>query len=164
LDRDGTQCAVVRRAEGGGRRAEGEGWRAKGRGRRVEGGKVGGKMKDERKEAMKRRTKDYSLAIIRLYAQLPKRTEAQIIGKQLLRSATSVGAHYREACQAKSNADFISKIEGGLQEIEESEYWLELLTDSGLVASLLLNPISDETHQLKAIFITIVHNVKTRSK
>ncbi len=61
---------------------------------------------------------------------LPKTTEAQVLGKQVLRSGTSVGAHYREACRAKSNADFISKIEGGLQELEETVYWLELLADA----------------------------------
>jgi four helix bundle protein len=77
------------------------------------------------------RTKDFALAIIRLYATLPKKTEAQILGRQILRSGTSVGAHYREAQRAKSNADFISKIEGGLQEIEETCYWLELLGNPG---------------------------------
>ncbi|HEY3302423.1 MAG TPA: four helix bundle protein [Candidatus Binatia bacterium] len=60
--------------------------------------------------------------MIRLYATLPKRVEAQILGHQMLRSGTSVGAHYREAQRAKSDADFISKIEGGLQELEESFY------------------------------------------
>src|SRR2546423_4056699 len=77
------------------------------------------------------RTKSFALRIIRLYAALPKTVEAQVIGKQLLRSGTSVGAHYREAQRAKSNADFISKIEGGLQELEETVYWLELLADAG---------------------------------
>jgi four helix bundle protein len=71
---------------------------------------------------LKTRTKDFALAIIRLYATLPKRVEAQILGHQMLRSGTSVGAHYREAQRAKSDADFISKIEGGLQELEESFY------------------------------------------
>jgi four helix bundle protein len=71
------------------------------------------------------------LAVIRLFAALPKRTETQILGRQLLRSGTSVGAQYREATRAKSNADFISKIEGSLQELEETEYWLELLAEAG---------------------------------
>ena len=64
---------------------------------------------------LKNRTKAFALRIIRLYQALPKSGEAQVIGKQILRSGTSVGAHYREACRAKSPADFISKIEGGLQ-------------------------------------------------
>lgn len=69
---------------------------------------------------LKTRTKKFALDIIRLYSALPKRTEAQVIGCQMLRSGTSVGAHYHEAQRAKSNADFISKIEGGLQELEET--------------------------------------------
>src|SRR4030095_11980896 len=65
-------------------------------------------------------------------AALPKRTEVQILGRQLFRSGTSVGAQYREATRGKSTADFISKIEGSLQELEEREYWLELLAESDL--------------------------------
>ena len=84
---------------------------------------------------LKIRTKDYALSVIRLFAVLPKRTETQILGRQLLRSGTSVGAQYREATRAKSNLDFISKIEGALQELEESEYWLELLSDAGFGAA-----------------------------
>jgi len=86
-------------------------------------------MKEERdvKQDLKERTKAFALRIIRLYAALPKTTEAQVLGKQVLRSGTSVGAHYREGQRAHSNADFISKIEGGLQELEETAYWLELL-------------------------------------
>src|SRR5262249_39802298 len=80
---------------------------------------------------LKIRTKEYALSVIRLFAALPKRTETQILGRQLLRAGTSVGAQYCEATRAKSNADFISKIEGSLQELEETEYWLELLGESG---------------------------------
>ena len=73
---------------------------------------------------LKMRTKKFALRIIRLYSAVPKTTEAQVIGKQLLRSGTSVGAHYRESTRARSTAEFISKLEGGLQELEESAYWL----------------------------------------
>ena len=66
---------------------------------------------------LKIRTKDYALSVIRLFAELPKRTEVQVIGRQLLRSGTSVGAQYREATRAKSNPDFISKNEGSLQDL-----------------------------------------------
>ncbi len=82
------------------------------------------------RQDLKKRTKKFALRIIRLYSSLPKSTEAQVIGKQVLRSGTSVGAHYREACRSRSNAEFISKIEGGLQELEETIYWLELLIES----------------------------------
>ncbi|MBV9468040.1 MAG: four helix bundle protein [Abitibacteriaceae bacterium] len=78
-------------------------------------------------EDLKTRTRKFSLSIIRFYSDLPKTTEAQVMGKQALRSATSVGAHYREGQRAKSNADFIHKMESALQELEETSYWLELL-------------------------------------
>ena len=86
---------------------------------RAENGRIKGDLKE--------RTKQFALNIIALYSQLPKRREAQVLGDQLLRSGTSVGAHFWEAQRAKSNPDFISKIEGGMQELEETAYWLELL-------------------------------------
>src|SRR3970040_1081052 len=89
-------------------------------------------------------TKDYALSVISLFSQLPKKTETQIIGRQLLRSGTSVGAQYREATRAKSDADFISKIEGSLQELEETECWLELLSGSGLFGAEKLNAVKKE--------------------
>ena len=113
---------------------------------------------------LRRRTKNFALAIIRLYASLPKRTEAQILGRQILRSGTSIGAHYREAQRAKSNADFISKIEGGLQEIEETCYWLELLGESGIVKSESLAPLRQEANELLAIFVSIVNKTKSKEK
>ncbi|MFN0120627.1 MAG: four helix bundle protein [Blastocatellia bacterium] len=109
---------------------------------------------------LKKRTKEFAIRIIRLYGSLPKTTEAQVLGKQVLRSGTSVGAHYREAQRAKSNADFISKMEGGLQELEETGYWLELLVESAIVRDELLAPLRDETEQLLAIFVSIVTKVK----
>jgi four helix bundle protein len=95
---------------------------------------------------------------------LPKRTETQVIGRQLLRSGTSVGAQYREAARAKSNADFISKIEGSLQELEETEYWLELLGESGLFPENSLMTVKKETGELKGIFVSVVRNTKANPK
>lgn len=88
-----------------------------------EGG--GLKMPEEAMESkklvdLKPRTKEFAVRIVRLYMSLPKTTEAQVLGKQVLRSGTSVGAQYREAQRAKSNADFISKVEGALQELDET--------------------------------------------
>ena len=97
-----------------------------------------------------------------MFAALPKTTEAQVIGKQVLRSGTSVGAQYREAHYAKSKADFISKVEGSLQELEETTYWLELLEEMELFNPEKLKPIQLETKELTAIFVTIVKKVKTR--
>jgi four helix bundle protein len=112
---------------------------------------------------LKLRTRDYALSVIKLFSELPKKTETQIIGRQLLRSGTSVGAQYREATRAKSNPDFISKIEGSLQELEETEYWLELLSGSGLFPQEKLYVVAKETGALKGIFVSIVRKIKAKS-
>jgi four helix bundle protein len=106
------------------------------------------------------RTKNFALQIIRLYSDLPDRREAYVIGDQALRSGTSVGAHFREAQRAKSNADFISKIEGGMQELEETVYWLELLEETGLCSKTKLASLKLEADELMAIFVTIVRKTK----
>jgi four helix bundle protein len=111
---------------------------------------------------LRERTKKFALRIIRLYVALPKTTEAQVIGKQMLRSGTSVGAHYREAHRGKSDPDFITKMESGLQELDETAYWLELLEEGGIVTPKLLKPLRQETDELIAIFTTIVKKVKGR--
>ncbi len=81
-----------------------------------------------------------------------------------MRSGTSVGAHYREAQRAKSDADFINKIQGSLQEAEETAYWLELLAESGIVAEVRLQPLHAETDELITICVTMVKNVKAKKK
>lgn len=90
------------------------------------------------------RTRSFALRIIRLYTSLPRLAEAQVLGKQLLRSGTSVGAHYHEATRARSNAEFISKLQGGLQELEETIYWLNLLIDSGITKKEKLSGLCQE--------------------
>ena len=117
-----------------------------------------GRMKGDLKERMK----EFALNIIGLYSQLPKRREAQVLGDQLLRSGTSVGAHFREAQRAKSNPDVINKMEGGMQELEETAYWLELLEGSKLSGREQLEPLKSEADQLMAIFVTIVRKTKSR--
>ena len=111
---------------------------------------------------LKVRTKEFAVRIIRLFVSLPKTTEAQVLGRQILRCGTSVGAQYREAQHAKSDADFISKIEGSLQELEETEYWLELLEEMQIFSPRKLDPIAKETSELIAIFVTIAKKVKAR--
>jgi len=100
------------------------------------------------------------LRVIRLYGALPKTTDAQVLGKQLLRSGTSVGAHYREAIRARSVAEFVSKIEGGLQELEETSYWLELLVESGIVSADRLVELRKEAEELIAMFVSSVKTAK----
>ena len=95
--------------------------------------------------------------------ELPKQPEYQVIGKQLLRSGTSVGAQFREGIRAKSRADLISKTEGCLQELEETAYWLELLQEMQTVKSERLSFLLQETGELIKIFITSVNNLKTHN-
>ena len=116
------------------------------------------------RQDMRKRTKDFALRIVRLYAALPKNAIAQVLGKQILRSGTSVGAQYREACRAKSNADFISKIEGALQELDETLYWLEMIAESGVVAASRLDSLRKEAEELIAMFVTIVKGVKEKTR
>ena len=108
------------------------------------------------------RTKAFALRIIKVYTALPKTTEAQVIGKQILRSGTSVGAHYREAKRARSTAEFISKIEGGTQELEETIYWLELLIGAEIMDEPRLKPLMDEADELMAILTSSVRKAKER--
>jgi len=125
-------------------------------------------MKDEGKPTpptppdLRVRTKNYALRIIRLYSALPKRGVSDVIGRQVLRSATSVGAHYREAYRAKSGPDFVNKIQGALQELEESAYWLELLEGAGIVTTEKLKGLRGETDELLAIFVAIAKKAKSR--
>ncbi len=109
---------------------------------------------------LRERTKAFALRIIRMYSALPKTTEAQVLGKQVLRSGTSAGAHYREAYRSRSPAEFISKIEGGLQELEETSYWLELLVDSGIVPQKRLADLQKEAEELTAIFASCAIRAK----
>lgn len=106
------------------------------------------------------RTKAFSLAAIHFYSRMPRQTVAQILGRQLLRSATSVGAQYREAQRAKSTADFISKTEGALQEVDEAGYWLELIQDSGIEIDSSINALRAEARELLAIFVAITRKAK----
>lgn len=111
-------------------------------------------MKDEKD--LRSRTKAFALRIIALYETLPRSGSAQVLGHQVLRSGTSVGANYREACRARSNAD-------SLKELEETSYWLELLADSGAVSPKKLTLLLDETSQLTAILTSIAKKVRARS-
>jgi four helix bundle protein len=96
---------------------------------------------------LKARTKTFALRIVRLYVALPKTTEAQVLGKQLLRCGTSVGADYRESVRARSTAEFVTKIEVGLAELEEAIYWLELLVDSQVVPAAKLKPTPNQSQR-----------------
>ena len=102
---------------------------------------------------LKQRTKMFVLRIITLYQSLPKTTEAQIIGKQLLRSATSVGANYRAACRARSNAEYYSKISVVIEETDETMFWLEILWETNIVKQELLQNLYYENEEILKIMV-----------
>ena len=114
----------------------------------------------ESTQSLKERTKAFALRIIRLYSKLPKDTASQVLGKQVLRSGTSVGANYREASRGRSKAEFAAKLGDSLKELSETEYWLELLIESGIVAEELLKDLLDETDQLTRIFVSSIRSAK----
>lgn len=111
---------------------------------------------------LKQRTKAFALRIIKLYGALPKTTEVQVIGKQVLRSGISVGAHYREAGRSRSKAEFVSKLEVGLQELEETTYWLELLTESNIIRESQVSSLMQEASELNAIFTSCARRSKRK--
>ena len=125
-------------------------------------------MKDEGKAVaspdLKVRTKEFSLRVIRMFSALPRTTEAYVLGKQVLRSGTSVGANYREAQRARSKAELSAKIGDCLEELDETAYWLELLTDSGVLAPAKFAALREECDQLLAISTTICKKSKPRVK
>jgi four helix bundle protein len=110
------------------------------------------------------RTKQLALRVIRLCSAMPNRIEAEMIAKQVLRSGTSVGANFREAHRARSDAEFVSKLGDCLKELEETCYWLELLVDTEIIPPDRLASLQDECNQLIAILTTISKKVKSHEK
>jgi four helix bundle protein len=115
-------------------------------------------------EAFKKRTKTFALRIIKLIEQLPKTTVAQVIGRQLLRSGTSVGANYRAACRARSRADFIAKLCIVEEECDESLYWMELLIESGVMKSKRLSLLMTEAGEILAMVVQSVNTTRRGAK
>lgn len=113
---------------------------------------------------LQQRTKAFALRIIHLFQSLPPRTDAQVLGKQLLRSGTSVGANYRAACHAKSAADFLAKMKICEEEADECEYWLELLAEAGIVKPALLEPLRQEARELSSIMAASARTSRTRQR
>ena|SRR5438034_3483930 len=113
-------------------------------------------------EEMKSRTKQLALRVIRLVESLPKTRTSNVIGGQLLRSGTSVGANYRAACRAKSTADFIHKLAIVEEEADESIYWIELLVESKQVALILVQSLLTEFDEVLSIVVASIKTSKLR--
>ena len=121
-----------------------------------------GRGMNEIVERMRARTKTFALSVIALCDSLPERRAAQTIGYQVLRSATSIGAQYREACRSRSDAELISKLQSVLQEIDETSYWLELLLESKIADESHIAPLLSETDELTRMLVSAVKNIKKR--
>ena len=104
-------------------------------------------------EELKKRTKQFALRMIKLVNALPKNSMGWIIGKQLIRCGTSVGANYRAVCRSRSKAEFIAKIGIVIEEADESIYWLEIIIESGLIKRELVEPLLKEADELTAIMV-----------
>ena len=109
---------------------------------------------------LRQRTKEFGLRVLRMFSRLPKRTEAQVLRKQILRSGNSVRANYREAYRARSKSEFIAKCGDSLRELEETAYWLELPVVAGIVHSETVGALARECDELIAIFVTILKRSK----
>lgn len=115
-------------------------------------------------ENLKDRTKRFALAVIKFVDNLPKGRTVDIIGKQLMRSGTSVGANYRAACRAKSHADFISKMGIVEEETDEVIYWLELLIESTIVKSNEVESLKKEANEILAITVSSIKTARKNKK
>jgi four helix bundle protein len=112
-------------------------------------------------QQFKDRTKKLALRVIRLVNSLPKTLTGDMIGKQLLRSGTSIGANYRAACRAKSRADMIAKLAIVEEEADESLYWMELLVDAEVVSASLLADLMQETNEIAAMTVASIKTLRT---
>ena len=114
-------------------------------------------------EELKLRTKRFAVRVFSLYRALPKTEEAKIVGKQILRSGTSIAANYRSACRARSRADFVSKMGITLEEADETAFWLELIEEVGIFRESKLRDLKKEANELIAIFIASIRTAKGSS-
>ena len=112
-------------------------------------------------DAMRDRTKAFGLRIVKMYRALPRTPDAQVIGKQVLRSGTSIGANYRAACSGRSRQEFVAKLGIVVEEADETIYWLEMLVDAGIVKARRMKDLLAEAHELTAIF-TAAKNTSRR--
>ena len=111
-------------------------------------------------DALKLRTKNFAIGIIKLYRSLPRSQEARIFGTQLLRASTSIGANYRAAFRGRSRADFIAKLGIVLEEADETVFWLELLQEANVFPENRLRDIVKEANELVSIFVSSVRTAK----
>lgn len=115
------------------------------------------------RDELKKRTKEFALRAIKLVDALPRRAPGEVFGKQILRSATSVGANYRSACRGRSEVEFVAKLGVVIEEADESEYWMELISDGGLIKASRVAPLRKEASELVAIFTAAVRTTRGKN-
>ena len=112
------------------------------------------------RDEMMQRTRDFALRVVRLWQALPQRGDAAVLGKQLLRCGTSVGANYRAACHAKSRADFAAKLKISEEEADECEYWMDLLVAAEIVPEPRLAALRTEAHEIASMLTAATRRMK----
>ncbi len=115
-------------------------------------------------DELKRRTKNFGLAVIRLCDTLPQTRSSAIVANQLIRSATSTGANYRAVCRARSDPDFVSKLGVTLEEADESVYWLEIILESKMKKPEEVQPLLNEGNEIVSILVASLNTIRTRMK
>jgi len=113
-------------------------------------------------DELKKRLKVFALRIIKLSESLPNNKTGNTLGNQIIRSGTSPGANYRAACLGKSDKDFLNKLKMVEEELDETEYWLELIIESGLVKQELLDDLMKENHELLKIIVSSITTMKNK--
>jgi four helix bundle protein len=111
-------------------------------------------------DILKDRTQRFALRIVAMYRALPRTEEARIIGKQVIRSGTSIGANYGAACRARSRAEFVAKLGVVLEEADETAFWLDLLRDAGIFPAQKLRELTKEANELVSIFVASMRTAK----
>jgi four helix bundle protein len=113
---------------------------------------------------LQNRTKAFALRVIKMVGALDRSMVSDVLGKQLLRAASSVGANYRAACRGRSKAEFIAKLGIVVEEADECGYWLELIVDSGIMSEKRVEPLIDEANQLTAIFVSTIKSTRSNNQ
>ena len=115
-------------------------------------------------DELRKRTKGFAIRIVNVFRSLPRSPDAQTLGKQLLRSGTSVAANYRAVCRARSKAEFISKLGIVIEEADETVFWLELMRETGIISVDRTDDLLKEANELLAIFGASLRTSKSGSQ
>ena len=117
-------------------------------------------MRKMDKKDLQKRTKQFALRVFKLVKAMPNTTEARVIGRQIIRSASSVGANYRAACRGRSRAEFIAKLGIVEEEADETVFWLEMIIEAGIFKKEKITPLLKEANEMVSIIVVSLKSVK----